>query len=34
LIAPDGRLVRRYTGPVTARMIEQDIAASGGPKVG
>ncbi|MFN7182675.1 MAG: TlpA family protein disulfide reductase [Thermomonas haemolytica] len=34
LIAPDGRVARKYTGPVTARMIEDDIAAGGGPKAG
>ncbi|QNN45893.1 TlpA family protein disulfide reductase [Thermomonas brevis] len=34
LIAPDGKLVRKYTGPVTARMLEDDIAAFGGPKAG
>ena len=34
LIGPDGRVVRKYTGPVTARMLEEDIAAAGGPKPG
>lgn len=34
LIAPDGTLARKYTGPVTARMLEDDIAAFGGPKAG
>jgi len=34
LIAPDGTLARQYTGPVTARMLEDDIAAFGGPKAG
>jgi|SRR5690606_15321531 len=34
VIAPDGRVAKKYTGPVTARMIEQDIAAAGGPKPG
>lgn len=34
LIGPDGRVVRKYVGPVTARMLEDDIAAAGGPKVG
>ena len=34
LIAPDGKLARKYTGPVTARMLEDDIAAFGGPKAG
>ena len=32
LIAPDGTTKRKYTGPVTARMLEDDIAAFGGPK--
>ena len=31
LIAPDGKLMRKYTGPVTASMLEQDIASFGGP---
>lgn len=31
LIAPDGKVARKYTGPVTARMIEADIARAGGP---
>lgn len=26
LIAPEGQLARKYTGPVTARMLEDDIA--------
>lgn len=34
VIAPDGRVAKKYTGPVTARMIEQDIAKAGGPKAG
>ena len=34
VIAPDGRVARKYTGPVTARMIEEDIARAGGPKAG
>ena len=34
LIAPDGKRVRKYTGPVTARMLEEGIAEAGGPKVG
>lgn len=33
LIAPDGRMVRRFTGPVTARELEQAIADAGGPSV-
>ena len=32
LIGPDGRMLRKYTGPVTARMLEDDIATFGGPK--
>lgn len=32
LIAPDGKVAKRYTGPVTARMIEDDIAKAGGPE--
>jgi thiol-disulfide isomerase/thioredoxin len=34
LIGPDGKVSKKYTGPVTARQIEADIAAAGGPKVG
>jgi thiol-disulfide isomerase/thioredoxin len=34
IIAPDGKVARNYTGPVTARMIEEDIAAAGGPDPG
>lgn len=34
LIRPDGAMARKYTGPVTARMLEEDIAAFGGPKAG
>ncbi len=34
IIAPDGRVAKQYTGPVTARMIEEDIARAGGPKPG
>lgn len=34
LIRPDGTLARKYTGPVTARMLEEDIARFGGPKAG
>lgn len=34
LIGPDGRLVRKYSGQVTARMLDDDIAAHGGPKAG
>ena len=34
LISPDGAVVKKYTGPVSARMLEEDIAAAGGPTVG
>ena len=34
IIAPDGTVAKKYTGPVSARMIEEDIAKAGGPKVG
>ena len=34
LIGPDGAVVKKYTGPVSARMLEEDIAAAGGPAVG
>lgn len=34
IIAPDGKVAKKYTGPVTARMIEDDIAKAGGPKAG
>ena len=34
LIAPDGRIARKYTGPVSARMLEEGIAEAGGPKLG
>lgn len=34
LVAPDGRVAKQYTGPVTARMIEEDIAKAGGPRAG
>lgn len=34
LLDPDGRVVRKYSGQVTARMLEDDIAARGGPKAG
>lgn len=34
LIAPDGRIARKYTGPVSARMLEEGIAEAGGPKQG
>jgi len=29
LIGPDGAVVKKYTGPVSARMLEEDIAAAG-----
>ena len=32
LVGPDGAVVKKYTGPVSARMLEEDIAAAGGPK--
>ena len=34
IIAPDGAVAKQYMGPVTARMIEDDIAKAGGPKAG
>lgn len=34
LIDPDGKVARKYTGPVTARMLEEGIAEAGGPKQG
>jgi len=34
LIAPDGTVAKKYTGPITAPQLEADIAAAGGPKVG
>ena len=34
IITPEGKVAKKYTGPVTARMIEEDIAKAGGPKVG
>ncbi|HSD16907.1 MAG TPA: TlpA disulfide reductase family protein [Thermomonas sp.] len=34
LIGPDGAVVKKYTGPVSARMLEEDIAAAGGPGQG
>jgi len=33
LIAPDGKVAKRFLGPVTARDIEGAIAAAGGPAV-
>ena len=34
LIDPEGKVARKYTGPVTARMLEEGIAEAGGPKQG
>ena len=34
IITPDGKVAKQYTGPVSARMIEEDIAKAGGPPVG
>ena len=34
IITPEGKVAKKYTGPVTARMIEEDIAKAGGPKAG
>lgn len=34
LVGPDGRIARKYTGPVTARMLEEGIAEAGGPAQG
>ena len=34
LIAPDGRVAKQFLGPVTARDIDDAIAAAGGPKAG
>ena len=34
LIAPDGKVVKKFMGPITARDIEAAIAAAGGPKAG
>ena len=34
LITPDGRIARKYTGPVSARMLEEGIAEAGGPSPG
>ena len=34
IIGPDGKVAKKYTGPVTARMIEEDIAKAGGPAAG
>ncbi len=34
LIDPEGKVARKYTGPVPARMLEEGIAEAGGPKQG
>ena len=34
LIAPDGKVAKRFLGPIEARDIENAIAAAGGPKPG
>jgi len=34
LIAPDGKLAKQFLGPVTAKEVEDAIAAAGGPAVG
>ena len=34
LLAPDGKVARKFTGPVTAHDIEAAIAAAGGPAPG
>jgi hypothetical protein len=34
LIAPDGKVARHFVGPVTAKDIDDAIAAAGGPKAG
>lgn len=34
LIAPDGRVAQEFLGPVTARVLEEAIAAAGGPAPG
>lgn len=34
VLAPDGKVAKKYTGPVSARMIEEDIAKAGGPTPG
>ena len=34
LITPEGKVAKKYTGPVSARMIEDDIAKAGGPRAG
>ncbi|HEV8692974.1 MAG TPA: TlpA disulfide reductase family protein [Lysobacter sp.] len=34
LIAPDGKMAKKFMGPISARDIEDAIAAAGGPKAG
>ena len=34
LITPEGKVARKYAGPVTARMLEEGIAEAGGPAQG
>lgn len=34
LIAPDGRIAKHFLGPVTAKDVDDAIAAAGGPKAG
>ena len=34
LITPEGKIARKYTGPITARMLEEGIADAGGPAQG
>ena len=34
LIAPDGKVAKQFLGPVTAKELEDAIAAAGGPSVG
>ncbi|HVI26219.1 MAG TPA: TlpA disulfide reductase family protein [Xanthomonadaceae bacterium] len=34
LVAPDGKVAKHFLGPVTAKDIEDAIAAAGGPKAG
>jgi hypothetical protein len=33
LLAPDGRVAKKFLGPITAKEIEAAIAAAGGPEV-
>ena len=34
LIAPDGKLAKKFMGPVTAQEIEAEIRKAGGPEPG